>query len=166
MLAPVTIRPMLPTDWDAVRAIYQEGIRTGNATFETEVPDWEKWNRSHLAECRLIVCAGPEVAGWAALSPISAREVYRGVAEVSIYIAEGARGKGIGAQLLAALIAASEEHGIWTLQAAIFPENVASIAIHERHSFRVVGTRERIGCMNSRWRDVALLERRSTSAGF
>ena len=164
--APVTIRPMLPTDWDAVRVIYQEGIRTGNATFETEVPEWDKWNRSHLADCRLVACSGSDIAGWAALSSISAREVYRGVAEVSIYVAERARGKGTGSQLLAALIAASEEHGIWTLQAGIFPENVASIELHERHGFRIVGTRERIGCLKDRWRDVALMERRSTSAGF
>jgi phosphinothricin acetyltransferase len=164
--APVTIRPMLPKDWDAVRDIYQEGIRTGNATFETEVPDWEKWNRSHLPDCRLLACTITEVAGWAALSPISAREVYRGVAEVSIYVAERVRGNGIGSQLLAALITASEEHGIWTLQAGIFPENVASVALHERHGFRIVGTRERIGCLKGCWRDVALMERRSTSASF
>ena len=157
---------MLADDWDAVRAIYDEGIRTANATFETEIPDWEKWDRSHLAECRLIACFGPDISGWAALSPISARQVYRGVAEVSIYIAERARGKGIGSQLLSALIAASEERGLWTLQAGIFPENVASIAMHESHGFRIVGTREKIGQMNGRWRDVTLMERRSTSTGF
>ena len=166
MLAPIAIRPMLADDWESVRTIYEEGIRTGNATFETAVPEWEKWNRTHLADCRLVACFGLKVEGWAALSPISAREVYRGVAEVSIYIAERARGKGIGSQLLAALIAASEEHGMWTLQAGIFPENVASIALHERHGFRIVGTRDRIGCLKGHWRDVVLMERRSTSAGF
>ena len=162
MLAPIAIRPMLADDWESVRTIYEEGIRTGNATFETAVPEWENWNRTHLADCRLVACFGREVEGWAALSPISAREVYRGVAEVSIYIAERARGKGNGSQLLAALIAASEEHGIWTLQAGIFPENVASIALHESHGFHIVGTRDRIGCLKGHWRDVVLMERRST----
>lgn len=166
MLAALSIRPMVAGDWDAVRTIYAEGIGTGNATFETAVPGWEKWDSSHLAHCRLVACSGSEIVGWAALSPISAREVYRGVAEVSIYIAQRARENGVGSLLLAKLITASEEHGIWTLQAGIFPENVASIALHQRHGFRALGTRLRIGCMNGRWRDVTLMERRSHRVGL
>lgn len=153
----------MPTDWDAVRAIYTEGIRTGNATFETTVLDWERWNNSHLASCRFVASSDSEIVGWAALSPVSTREVYCGVAEVSIYVAESARGRRVGSQLLAALIAASEEHGIWTLQAGIFPENKASIALHQRQGFRIVGTREKIGRMNGHWRDVILMERRSSN---
>lgn len=157
--------PLTPGDWPAVREIYLEGIATGHATFETSPPDWETWDAKHLPSCRLLARAGDEVLGWAALSPVSARAVYAGVAEVSVYVAARARGRGVGYLLLNALVAASEENGIWTLQAAIFPENVASIALHQRAGFRIVGTRERIGSMDGRWRDTTLMERRSTIVG-
>lgn len=152
---------MQPEDWPAVRAIYLQGIATGNATFETTAPDWETWNAGHLPHSRLVARDADAILGWAALSPYSRRQVYAGVAEVSLYVAENARGQGIGAALLAALVAESEANGIWTLQAGIFPENLASIALHTRFGFRIAGTRERIGCMNGQWRDVVLLERRA-----
>jgi phosphinothricin acetyltransferase len=149
-------------DWPAVREIYREGIATGNATFETEPPEWPQWDAKHLPHSRLVARTGGGVVGWAALSPVSARPVYRGVAEVSLYVAEAARGQGVGRTLLAALVAESARHGIWTLQAGIFPENAASIALHRRAGFRVVGTRERIGQMaDGRWRDTVLVERRA-----
>jgi phosphinothricin acetyltransferase len=157
---------MTPRDWPAVRAIYEEGIATGNATFEKSAPEWEKWDTGHLAPCRLTAREGGEVLGWAALSPVSGRCVYAGVAEVSVYVAARARGNGAGLALLRRLVEESERSGIWTLQAGIFPENVASIAIHQKAGFRVVGVRERLGCMDGRWRDVVLLERRSTTVGL
>jgi L-amino acid N-acyltransferase YncA len=156
---------MQPEDWPSVRAIYLEGIATGNATFEQTAPEWEKWDGGHLPEPRIVARSDGNVMGWAALSSVSSRCVYAGVAEVSIYVAERARGRGIGRQLMSRLIADSEAEGIWTLQAGIFPENVASIALHERAGFRIVGQRERLGQMNGRWRDVVLLERRSAVAG-
>jgi L-amino acid N-acyltransferase YncA len=156
---------MTPQDWGAVRAIYLEGIATGNATFATSAPDWEEWDSNHLRVCRLVVRSGG-VLGWVALSPVSERCVYRGVAEVSIYVAEHARGRGIGAVLLPALIQESERAGIWTLQAGIFPENDASIRLHKQAGFRVVGVREKLGCMGGRWRDVILMERRSAVVGL
>jgi len=156
---------MLPSDGPEVRRIYLEGISTGNATFETEAPSWEKWDTGHLADCRLVAHDGAKILGWAALSPISPRQVYRGVTEVSVYVSQSARGKGVGKVLLRALIESSEQCGIWTLQAGIFPENVASIALHQSLGFREVGRRERIGKMKDRWRDVILLERRSAAAG-
>ena len=152
---------MLAEDWPAVRAIYLEGIATGNATFAQSAPDWAEWDAGHLESCRLVATVEEVVAGWAALSAVSSRCVYAGVAEVSIYVAESARGKGVGLELLQALAGASEHAGLWTLQAGIFPENTASIRLHKRCGFRVVGTRERIGCMDGRWRDVMLLERRA-----
>ena len=159
------LNPMTPDDWEAVRAIYREGIATGDATFETDAPAWPEWDAKHLTHCRFVARAhGPragEVLGWAALSPVSTRPVYRGVAEVSIYIAERARARGIGRLLLDTLIAESERHDIWTLQAGIFPENAASMELHKRAGFREVGVRERIGFMNGRWRDTILLERRA-----
>lgn len=161
----VEIAGMTASDWDAVRAIYLEGIATGNATFEKSAPDWERWNAGHLQCCRLLARAAGEALGWAALIPVSGRCVYGGVAEVSVYVAERARGRGIGRQLLSELVAASERHGIWTLQAGIFPENQASIALHQRAGFRVVGVRERLGSMDGRWRDVVLMERRSAITG-
>lgn len=161
----VAIEKMTAEDWNAVRAIYQEGIATGNATFEQSAPAWDRWDAGHLPTCRLIARAGNEVLGWAALGPVSARKVYAGVAEVSVYVAERARGRKVGSLLLSELVAASERAGIWTLNAGIFPENSASIALHKRHGFRVVGTRERIGYMNGRWRDVVLMERRSSVVG-
>jgi len=159
------IVPMTEPHWDAVREIYRQGIATGDATFEKSVPDWKEWNERHLASCRLVACVGDRVLGWAALSPVSSRCVYGGVAEVSIYISEELRGRGLGRRLLAALVEASEQNGIWTLQAGIFPENTASIHLHQQAGFRIVGTRERIGCMDGRWRDTVLMERRSGVVG-
>jgi L-amino acid N-acyltransferase YncA len=159
------IEAMLPTHWEAVRAIYLEGIATGNATFETGAPDWQLWDVKHLQTCRFVASIEDHVVGWAALSPVSSRWVYRGVAEVSIYIAASARGQGIGKALLRALIDESEAAGIWTLQAGIFPENTASVALHKAFGFREVGVRERIGKMGSTWRDVLLMERRSEVVG-
>ena len=159
-LAPLTAR-----HWEAVRAIYVEGIATGNATFETAAPDWAKWDAAHLQHTRLVVCSSGEVVGWAALSPVSTRAVYAGVAEVSVYVAARARGQGAGRKLLAALIEESEHNGIWTLQAGIFAENIASIELHRKVGFRVVGVRERIGRLHDYWRDVQLLELRSATIG-
>ena len=151
--------------WEQVRAIYMEGIATGDATFETQEPSWESWDAAHLPFARLVASAQDVVAGWAALSPVSKRAVYAGVAEVSVYVAEKYRGRGIGLALLEALAGASEEAGIWTLQASVFPENTASIALHCACGFRVVGRRERIGKLRGVWRDTLLLERRSSVAG-
>lgn len=160
------IIPLSARHWQQVRAIYEEGIATGNATFQTAAPTWEEWDKGHRTDCRLIAIEDGLVLGWAAISPVSSRPVYAGVAEVSIYIATEQRGKGIGKTLLRALIEASEEHQYWTLQAGIFPENIASIRLHEQFGFRIVGTRERIGQMDNRWRDTVLLERRSKRAGL
>jgi L-amino acid N-acyltransferase YncA len=153
---------MQPADWPSVAAIYGEGIATGIATFETVVPAYDAWDAAHLPGHRLVAVSQGSVVGWAALSAVSQREVYRGVAEDTIYVAESARGHGIGKALLRALASAAERAGIWTLQAAIFPENAMSIALHERCGFRVVGTRERLGKLDGAWRDVVLMERRST----
>jgi phosphinothricin acetyltransferase len=152
---------MRADDWEQVRAIYLEGIRSGHSTFETEAPSWEKWDEGHLQIARLVMRDGETVLGWAALSPVSKREVYRGVAEVTVYVSESARGQGIGRALLEALIAEAEKNGIWTLQASIFPENVASVQLHLRCGFREVGRRERIAMLNGVWRDTLLFERRS-----
>jgi L-amino acid N-acyltransferase YncA len=160
------ILPMAAADWDAVRAIYEEGIATGNATFEKSAPDWQKWNSAHLQPCRMVARSAGEVLAWIALSPVSSRCVYAGVAEVSIYVAARARGCGMGKALLSALIDASERENIWTLQAGIFPENAASIELFRRAEFRVLGRRERLGMMDGRWRDVVLMERRSQIAGL
>lgn len=159
------IRPLQPEDWDRVRTIYEQGIATGDATFETEAPEWLVWDRNHLAACRFVAERDGHIAGWAALAPVSERCVYGGVAEVSLYVAEDARGGGIGAILLAALVESSEGEGMWTLQAGVFPENEASIRIHERAGFRRVGRRERLGRLAGQWRDVLLLERRSLRVG-
>ena len=162
----MTIQPLTETHWLAVRAIYEAGIATGNATFETQAPQWEAWDSSHLVHSRLVVLATDgAVLGWAALSPVSGRCVYGGVAEISLYIAAEARGQGVGRQLLQALIAESEAHGIWTLQAGTFPENVASIALHTQAGFRVIGHRERIGQHHGVWRNTVQLERRSCTVG-
>jgi len=152
---------MRPEDWPVVEAIYLQGIATGNATFETKSLGWENWNAKHHAHSRLVARGGETVLGWAALSPVSTRRVYAGVAEVSIYIADEARGKGVGRVLLKALIEHSEQNGIWTLQAGIFPENTGSITLHKSCGFREVGRREKIGQLKGVWRDVVLLERRS-----
>jgi phosphinothricin acetyltransferase len=152
-------------DWDQVRSVYLEGISTGQATLETEAPDWERWDSSHLPHCRLVARANETISGWAALSQVSSRQVYSGVAEVSVYIAENFRGRGIGSGLLDALIICSEQHGIWTLQAGIISENDASLTLHRKCGFREVGRRERIGKLSGTWRDVILLERRSAAVG-
>jgi len=157
----VHIAEMRVDDWPAVADIYQQGIDTGNATFETEVPVWSEWDRGHLAVGRLVARSGHQVVGWVALSPVSSRIVYRGVAEVSVYVAASARGQGVGRTLLTALVAAAERAGIWTLQAGIFPENESSLALHRACGFRIVGRRERIGRRYGLWRDVILMERRS-----
>jgi len=152
-------------DWEQVRAIYLEGIATGHATLETTAPPWEKWDADHLRQPRLVARDGSTVLGWAALSPVSGRCVYGGVAEVSVYVAAEARGRGVGRALLERLIPASEDEGIWTLQAGVFPENEPSLALHRRCGFRVVGRRERLGKLGTTWRDVVLLERRSRTVG-
>lgn len=152
-------------DWEQVRSIYLEGIATGHSTFETDAPSREAWDAAHLGEPRLVARGGDEILGWAALSPVSSRRVYAGVAEVSVYVAEGGRGRGVGRALLEALVAGSERVGIWTLQAGIFPENAASVRLHLRCGFREVGRRERIGKLRGVWRDTLLLERRSQNVG-
>jgi L-amino acid N-acyltransferase YncA len=162
----LTIQQLLPEDWDRVREIYLEGIATGHATFETASPSWEQWNASHLPFARLVARRNGEVVGWAALSRVSQRCVYDGVAEVSIYVASAARGAGVGRELMTALIEASEQNGIWTLQAGLFPENVGSLALHLGCGFREVGRRNRIGRLNGTWRDTMLLERRSNVTGM
>ena len=158
---------MTPADWPAVRDIYEAGIATGEATFQTEAPPWDAWDAAHLETCRLVARdEHDEVIGWAALSRVSQRPVYSGVAEVSVYVAESARGQRVGLQLLTALIEASERDGRWMLQASIFPENEASVRLHRRCGFRVVGRRERIACQYGRWRDTLLMERRSSTTGI
>jgi phosphinothricin acetyltransferase len=152
-------------DWEAVKSIYQEGIATGNATVETDAPPWERWDNSHCQDCRLVAKEGEQVIGWAALSPVSVRDAYSGVAEVSVYVAEHFRGKGAGKLLLESLVSTSESAGVWTQQAMIFVENEASISLHSSCGFRSVGTRERIGCLDGRWRDTLLMERRSKVTG-
>jgi L-amino acid N-acyltransferase YncA len=159
----ISLAPLSAEDWPAVRAIYVEGIATGNATFEKAAPEWSRWDEGHLHVCRLVARVADAVVGWAALTPYSRREVYAGVAEVSVYVSERARGQGVGTALLSRLVKDSEREGIWTLQAGIFPENTASIELHQRAGFRVVGIREKIGSMDGRWRDVVLMERRATT---
>ena len=160
------IDKMKVEDWPEVQSTYKEGIATGNATFETKAPDWEKWDKIYLRDCRLVARAEGKVIGCAALRPYSPRPVYSGVAEVGIYVAPSARGIGVGKALLGALIEESERVGIWTLQAGAFPENTASIALQKSCGFREVGCRERIGQMDSVWRDVILMERRSKVVGI
>lgn len=159
----ITLATMHRQDWPSVRTIYKEGIATGEATFELDTPDWDLWDESHLPGCRFVAKSGSQIVGWAALSPVSERCIYVGVAEVSVYVGAITRGQGIGTQLLAALIEESGKQGIWTLQAGIFPENGASIQMHLRSGFRKVGYREKIGQLHGVWRDVVLLERRDPS---
>lgn len=171
MIKPIhnTVIDIIPLEkkyWPAAARIYEEGIQSGNATFETKVPPWEEWDKAHLSSCRFVATSVGSVVGWAALSPVSGRCIYNGIAEVSVYVSLSHHGRRIGTKLLAHLIPASEASGIWTLQAGIFPENEASIQLHQRFGFRVVGIREKIGKMNHTWRDVLLLERRSLIAGL
>ena len=154
------VRPLHPDDYPAVAAIFREGIATGRATFETEVPSWEEWDAAHLDAHRLVAELDGEVAGWVAVVPYSRRAVYRGVGEESVYVAERARGRGVGRALLEAVVESARAGGLWTLQAGIFPENAASLELHRRLGFREVGVRERIGRLDGAWRDVVLLELR------
>jgi L-amino acid N-acyltransferase YncA len=166
----IAVATMQPGDWEQVRAIYLEGIATGNATFETEAPSWEKWDGAHVPAPRLVARHGRDatsaVIGWAALSAVSSRCVYAGVADESVYVAAAARGQGVGRILLATLCQAAEAAGIWTIQAGIFPENVGSLRLHEACGFRVIGRREKLGRHHGVWRDVLMLERRSSLAEF
>jgi L-amino acid N-acyltransferase YncA len=157
----IALAPMTADHWDAVRVILQGGIDSGTATFETTVPEWAVWDAAHRRDCRLVALDEGRVVGWAALSPVSSRSAYAGVAEVSVYVARAVQGRGIGRLLLGALVEAAEAAGLWTLQAVIFPENVASIELHRREGFRVVGRRERIARLRGVWQDTILLERRS-----
>ncbi len=158
----LVIRPLMNTDWESVSRIYEEGIRTGIATFETEVPNWEQWNKKHVSSCRLVAELNGDVVGFAALSKVSNRKVYKGVAEVSVYVSEKHRGQHIGVTLLKQLIEDSETNGFWTLQAGVFSENSASINLHMQCGFRIVGIREKIGRRDDEWYDNHFLERRST----
>lgn len=162
----IAIQHLTAGHWPDVARIYEAGIATGNATFQTEAPSWEAWEKAHRKDCRLIAVCEGKVVGWAALSSVSARPVYAGVAEVSIYVDPAFRGQGVGDGLMKALIEESEARGVWTLQSGVFPENAASMRLHQKHGFRTIGIKERIGKMNSVWRDVAMLERRSRVAGI
>ena len=160
------IQQLTEKHWPEASAIYQSGLATGNANFSSQVPGWEEWDIAHLKTCRLVMSDGGKVLGWAALTAISDRCVYSGVAEISVYVDEGARGKGIGRELLKAIVEESEKNNLWTLEARIFAENLASIKIHQANGFRIVGRRERIGQLNGVWRDIILLERRSNTRGL
>lgn len=155
------IQPLLPEHWPFVKEIYESGLSTGNASFQTSAPSWGEWDVAHLKHSRLISILSSQIVGWAALTPISGRCVYAGVAEVSVYVHPENHGLGIGKNLLQELINESEKNGIWTLQAGIFPENIPSLCIHEKMGFRQVGIREKIGQLNGKWRDTVLLEKRS-----
>ena len=161
----IIIRKLEPGDWNNVREIYKQGIETKIATFETTTPSWENWDNNHLKFCRFAAETNREVVGWAALSPFSKREVYNGVAEVSIYISLSHSGKGVGKKLLRRLVEESEAKGIWSLQSSIFPENKASITLHKSCGFREIGYLEKISCMDGVWRNTVLLERRSKATG-
>lgn len=160
------VRSMIPTDWEEVARIYAEGIATGFATFEQEIPNWESWDGNHLETCRLVAIEEDQLLGWAALSPVSSRCVYGGVAEVSVYVSSGTRGRGVGKALMHQLISESETAGLWTLQSGIFPENKASIVLHEKVGFRKIGVRKRVGKLHGQWKDNVLFERRSETVGI
>lgn len=161
------IDEMKQSDWEQVANIYLGGIKTGLATFQTEVPTWESWNNGHISLCRLVARSGDNVLGWAVLSPTSSRCVYAGVAEVSIYIGEKYKGQGVGTHLLNNLIQLSEENGFWTLQSGIIRDNLASISLHRKCGFREVGIREKVAKMhNEKWMDVVFMERRSKIVGI
>jgi len=161
----LNFRKLNKSDWKQVSKIYSEGLDTGNATFETNVPNWNDWNNGHLSDCRIVAEKDKKIVGWCALSPVSSRCVYGGVAEVSVYVTKEFTGQKIGTKLLEQLISESENIGIWTLQAGIFPENKGSIKIHKKLNFREIGFREKIGKLNGVWRDTILLERRSKKIG-
>ena len=163
----VVIREMSANDWEAVSQIYEEGLNTGLATFETSVPSYKSWDDAHIKECRLVATADNEILGWAALSPVSSRCVYGGIGEVSVYVGANARGKGVGKSLLENLVKSSEEAGYWTIQSGIFPENVGSIKLHEKVGFRFIGKRERVGkTQDGVWKDNLLFEKRSPIVGI
>ena len=159
------VRNMMPSDWQEVSSIYLEGIATGFATFETNAPSYEQWDNAHITACRLVAEHDATIVGWAALSPVSSRCVYGGVAEVSVYISAKSRGKGVGKLLMQRLIDESEKAGFWTIQSGIFPENTGSIKLHEKVGFRYIGKRERVGKINGVWKDNLLFERRSKRVG-
>nr|WP_321414874.1 N-acetyltransferase family protein [uncultured Allomuricauda sp.] len=159
------VRNMMPSDWQEVSSIYLEGIATGFATFETNAPSYEQWDNAHITACRLVAEHDAIIVGWAALSPVSSRCVYGGVAEVSVYISAKSRGKGVGKLLMQRLIDESEKAGFWTIQSGIFPENTGSIKLHEKVGFRYIGKRERVGKINGVWKDNLLFERRSKRVG-
>jgi len=156
---------MIGSDWSAISRIYAEGIATGFATFETEIPNYETWDTAHMETCRIVALENKNILGWAALSPVSSRCVYGGVGEVSVYVGKEARGQGVGKHLMKALIDKSEKDGLWTLQSGIFPENKGSIKLHEQMGFRYIGKRERVGKLNEVWKDNLLFERRSEVVG-
>jgi len=156
---------MLATDWEMVADIYKQGIETGNATFQQTVPTWKEWNAAHILNCRIVAEVDNEIAGWAALSSVSARAVYSGVAEVSVYVGKKHRGQHVGTTLLKSIITESERQGFWTLQSGIFPENKASIAIHKKSGFREIGYREKVAKLKNVWENTILFERRSTVTG-
>ncbi len=162
----ITIRPFVKSDFPSVKDIYQQGIDSGEATFQEQAKDYDVWNESLLPSCRLVAESNRQIIGWAALSSTSNRCVYSGIAEVSVYVSSNSQGLGVGNSLLEALIKASEEEGIWTLQAGIFPENKASIHIHSKNGFKVLGIREKLGQMNGIWRDIVFMERRSKVVGL
>jgi len=161
----ITLKPLLQAHWGAVRAVFEEGIAAGLATFEVAAPDWRGWDAAHRPDCRFVALEDEVVVGWAALSPVSARAAYAGVAEVSVYVAQAHQGRGIGRRLLEALITCSETEGVWTLQAVVFPQNAVSLAVHRRVGFREVGRRERVARLRGVWQDTVLLERRSRLVG-
>jgi phosphinothricin acetyltransferase len=161
----IEIKGLNKEHWTDVSRIYQEGIETGNATFEQNCPGWEEWDNNHRKDSRLIVTFNGNIIGWAALSDVSERCIYSGVCEASVYVGKKSRGRGVGQLLLHELIHESEKNGIWTLQAGVFPENEESLNLFKKSDFREVGVRKKIGKMNGKWRDVVLLERRSTVVG-
>lgn len=165
MAVHISIDPLKDSQWPMVKEIYEQGLKTGVATFETESPTWGEWNQSHLSICRFAALEADQVVGWIALSPVSSRCVYGGVAEISVYVHEAHRGKGIGRLLLAQVISSSEQHDYWMLQAGIMPSNVGSVKLHEALGFRIVGYREKISKINGQWMDNLLLERRSAVVG-
>ncbi|TAI47237.1 GNAT family N-acetyltransferase [Flagellimonas allohymeniacidonis] len=162
----MVIREMKPEDWVQVSQIYQEGINTGLATFEQQIPSYKSWDQAHVKSCRIVAEEGNQLLGWAALSPVSSRCVYGGVGEVSVYVGALSRGKGVGKALLKKLVEESEKAGFWTIQSGIFPENGASIELHEKVGFRFIGKRERVGKINGMWKDNLLFEKRSNTIGI